>query len=86
LVRGPYCDDPLRDENLQLQVRIVGHDHELRVSWPLEDRRSPNVMGRSICPIGRASIPGMTLWNGAVDSRNLHRGMPMSQALTRRAH
>jgi hypothetical protein len=37
LVRGPYCDDPLRTYNLQLQVRIVGHGHELRVSWPPED-------------------------------------------------
>jgi hypothetical protein len=38
LVRGPYCDDSLQTRKLQLQVRIVGHDHELRVSWPSEDR------------------------------------------------
>jgi hypothetical protein len=37
LVRWPYCDDPLWSRNLQLQVRIVGHDHKLRVCRPPED-------------------------------------------------
>jgi hypothetical protein len=30
-------------------------------------RRSSNVMGKSICPVESASIPGMILWNGVVD-------------------
>jgi hypothetical protein len=38
LIRWPYCDDPLRPGNLQLQVHIVGHGHKLRVCWPPEDR------------------------------------------------
>jgi hypothetical protein len=38
LIWWPYCDDPLRSGNLQLQVRIVGHDHKLRICWPSEDR------------------------------------------------
>jgi hypothetical protein len=29
-------------------------------------------------PMGSASIPGTTSWNGAVDSRSLDREMPMS--------
>jgi hypothetical protein len=44
-------------------------------------RRSPNVMGRSICLMGSTSIPGMTLWNGAVDGHSLDRGMPMSSSV-----
>jgi hypothetical protein len=37
LVRSPYCDDPLRNGDLQLQVCIVGHGHEVLVSWHPED-------------------------------------------------
>jgi hypothetical protein len=38
LIRWPYCDYPLRTGNLQFQVRIVRHDHKLRVCQPPEDR------------------------------------------------
>jgi hypothetical protein len=31
---------------------------------------SSKVTGRSICPSGTASIPGMTLWNGIKDGRS----------------
>jgi hypothetical protein len=44
-------------------------------------RTSPNVIGRSIYPMGSASIPCMTPWNGAVDSLNVDRGMPMSSGV-----
>jgi hypothetical protein len=39
LIRWPCCDDPLWSGNLQLQVRIVGHDHNFayvglpRIAW-----------------------------------------------------
>jgi hypothetical protein len=33
-------------------------------------RKSPHVTGRSICSMGSASIPRITLWNGAVDGRS----------------
>jgi hypothetical protein len=38
LIRSPYCDDPLRTGNLQLQVHVLWHGHKLRVCRPLEDR------------------------------------------------
>jgi hypothetical protein len=37
--------------------------------------KSPNVMGRPICPMGSASIPGTTLWNGVVDGRSWDHGV-----------
>jgi hypothetical protein len=45
----------------------------------------PNVMGRSICLIGSASIPGMTPWNNAVNGLSWDRRMSMSSSMTRRA-
>jgi hypothetical protein len=32
--------------------------------------KSPNVTGRSIFLMGSTSIPGMTPWNGAIDSHS----------------
>jgi hypothetical protein len=42
---------------------------------------SPNVTGRSIHVRGRASIPGTTPWNGAVDDLSADRGMPISSSV-----
>jgi hypothetical protein len=44
-------------------------------------RKSLNAMGRSICPMGRASILGMTPWNGAVDGLSWDHVMPMSSSV-----
>jgi hypothetical protein len=40
----------------------------------------PNVTGRSTCPMGSASIPGTTPWNGA-DGLSADRGMPISSSV-----
>jgi hypothetical protein len=34
---GRHCDDPTRSEHLQLEVWVVGDDHELGVTWPPEN-------------------------------------------------
>jgi hypothetical protein len=44
-------------------------------------RKSPNVTGRSICPMRSASISGTTPWNGAVNGFNWDRGMPVSSSI-----
>jgi hypothetical protein len=46
---------------------------------------SPNVTRTLICPMGSASIPGTTPWNGTVYGLRADRGMPMSSSVTHRA-
>jgi hypothetical protein len=56
------------------------HHSKVRVSvWKF--RTSPNVTGRSIYPMGSASFPGTTPWNGAVDDLSEDHGMPMSSSV-----
>jgi hypothetical protein len=43
--------------------------------------RSLNMTGRSIYPMGSASIPGTTSWNAAVDGLSWDRRMPMSSSI-----
>jgi hypothetical protein len=33
-VRGADGDDPVGSRHLELEVGVVGDDHELRVAWP----------------------------------------------------
>jgi hypothetical protein len=42
---------------------------------------SPNVTGRSICPMESTSISGTTSWNGAVDGLGADRRMPMPSSV-----
>jgi hypothetical protein len=37
-VRGSDGDDPVGARHLELQVGVVGDDHELRVAWPSQYR------------------------------------------------
>jgi hypothetical protein len=41
----------------------------------------PECDGRSICPRGSTSIPGTTIWNGAIDGLSADRGMPISSSV-----
>jgi hypothetical protein len=37
-VRGSDSDDPVRARHLELEVGVVGDDHELGVAWPSQHR------------------------------------------------
>jgi hypothetical protein len=68
LVRGPFCDDISRSGDFQFQVRIIRHDHKLRVCRPPEDRmvrpREPHHLeGEGFC----TEVPHVPECDGQID-------------------
>ena len=83
---GADGDDPMGARHLQLEICIVGDDHELRVAWSSQDgvesSGEPNHLeGESLSPVIKLIPKG----NGQIDVPEWHGLLPGHDAVERRS-